>query len=96
MLDSRFILTNFSYLFLFFSVLFGFKGDVNSNDVQRKDQNLKKGTVNAGLSRGIELAKADLLPNDSVEIHDHEASKESIVSMEACNGNSFLKRSFSK
>ncbi|KAH7853721.1 hypothetical protein Vadar_005915 [Vaccinium darrowii] len=72
--------------------LWEIQGDVNSNDVQRKDQNLKKGTANGGLSGGIELAKADLLPNDSVEIHDHEASKESIVSMEACNGNSFLKR----
>lgn len=71
---------------------------MNSNDLQRKDQKLKKDTakLTAGLSRGTELPEADLVPKDSVEIHAHEASKESIESIEACHGNSFLKRSFSK
>ncbi|KAG5558243.1 hypothetical protein RHGRI_008244 [Rhododendron griersonianum] len=70
------------------------QGEVNSNDLQRKDQKLKKDTakLTAGLSRGAELPEADLVPKDSVEIHAHEASKESIESIEACHGNSFLKR----
>ncbi|XP_058207484.1 ATP-dependent DNA helicase SRS2-like protein At4g25120 isoform X2 [Rhododendron vialii] len=70
------------------------QGEVNSNDLQRKDQKLKKDTakLTAGLSRGTELPEADLVPKDSVEIHAHETSKESIESIEACHGNSFLKR----
>ncbi|KAI8564470.1 hypothetical protein RHMOL_Rhmol03G0183900 [Rhododendron molle] len=70
------------------------QGEVNSNDLQRKDQKLKKDTakLTAGLSRGTELPEADLVPKDSVEIHAHEDSKESIESIEACHGNSFLKR----
>lgn len=71
---------------------------MNSNDLQRNDIKLTKDTakLTAGFSRGKELSEADLVPNDSVEIHDHEALKESIESIEASNGNSFLKRSFSK
>ncbi|PSS33225.1 ATP-dependent DNA helicase SRS2-like protein [Actinidia chinensis var. chinensis] len=66
----------------------------NSKYLQRKDQQIQNGTaeVTVGLDRGTESSEADMVPNDSVKVPVHDPSTESMESMEACNGNGFLKR----
>lgn len=65
----------------------------NSKDLQ-KDQQIQTGTaeIPAGLSRETESSEVDIVLKDTVKIPVHEGSKESMESMEACYGNSFLKR----
>ncbi|GFY84423.1 P-loop containing nucleoside triphosphate hydrolases superfamily protein [Actinidia rufa] len=68
--------------------------ELNSKYLQRKDQQIQNGTaeVTVGLDRGTESSEADMVPNDSVKVPVHDPSTELMESMEACNGNGFLKR----
>lgn len=70
------------------------QSELNSKDLQKKDQQIQTGTaeIPAGLSRETESSEADIVLKDTVKIPVHEGSKESMESMEACYGNSFLKR----
>ncbi|THF96990.1 hypothetical protein TEA_019936 [Camellia sinensis var. sinensis] len=71
------------------------QSELNSKDLQEKDQQIQTGThcsIWAGLSRETESSDVDIVLKDTVKIPVHEGSKESMESMEACYGNSFLKR----
>ncbi|CAL5366728.1 unnamed protein product [Camellia sinensis] len=70
------------------------QSELNSKDLQKKDQQIQTGTaeIPAGLSRETESSDVDIVLKDTVKIPVHEGSKESMESMEACYGNSFLKR----
>ncbi|XP_059666899.1 ATP-dependent DNA helicase SRS2-like protein At4g25120 [Cornus florida] len=68
--------------------------DLGLKDLQTKHQQIPNGTAKSTgcLSREMESSKADSVPYESVKNQYDEASKETMESMESCNGNNFLRR----
>ncbi|CAK9135092.1 unnamed protein product [Ilex paraguariensis] len=68
------------------------QGDLNLRSLQTNHQQPQKTTSesNAGLPREMESSEVNVVLNDSINIDD--ASKVSVEGIEACNGNSFLRR----
>ncbi|XP_052176378.1 ATP-dependent DNA helicase SRS2-like protein At4g25120 isoform X2 [Diospyros lotus] len=70
------------------------QAELNSEDPQRKDQQIQNVTsdLTVGLRKEMLSLEADMEPSDTVKIVAHETSRVPTESYVTCNGTSFLKR----
>ncbi|KAH7578460.1 hypothetical protein JRO89_XS01G0384400 [Xanthoceras sorbifolium] len=75
-------------------LLLGILAELCVKDQQTNGQGIEKETscFTIDLPRGDQPSETDLLENDFLKVQNNEATKDSMETVEACDGNSFLRR----